>query len=599
MTQTPIRAEETQQLAIMNTTTTTIFPPELVDQPTPTRTFTEILETYTSSCQPAAFTAFTAFTDINPTVSNVPAPAPIPTASASSLTPLTDLVSASHQPDQPDPSVIHQNNSTPFTAQPVSWLWQQRIPLAGITLLDGDHRLGKSLLSLQIAAAVSSGKPMPDGSPTIRGGVIIVTPFTDPNTTQRQQLIDLGADLDRIEILSFVPNTNPQLPQNPSFPPSDTRIFSLPEDLTHLFAAIERVDARLIIFDPFIHLLSRHYRYTKQRLSDLLTDLNHFLIEHTIACLLLRNCRAKGGHAKPTPLEKSDHFPTTAVSHLLLAPDPMQPKQILLSHALSRHSDLTPTLTLHIQSLPTNPNLAHITIHGHHILQADQLLAYRPDTLHRQLLAQLILPIIANSTEPVPATTLYSHFPNSSIPQVQRALKDLLNNGHIERPTRGFYTTRQKLDSPTATTSPSKLNHPAATTSSPKLNHPAAITTSLPNLDQPAAITSLPNLNKTTTKTTKLDASATTTPSSKFNQSAAITSSPKLDASAATTSSPSKLNSPAAITTKLDAPATTTPPSKLNSPAATTSNPKPPRPHKNAHKQNKPHGRPGHAKKKH
>jgi hypothetical protein len=544
MTQTPIRTEEAQQ------PTTTIFLPELLDPPTPIRSFTELLETYTSSCQPA----FTARTDPHPTVDNDRAP-------VDNLTPLIDLVSASN----------HTNRAA-ATAQPVAWLWQQRLPLGGITLLDGDHGLGKSLLSLQIAAAVSSGKPMPDGTPTIQGGVIIVTPFTDPNTTQRQHLIDLGADLDRIEILSFVPNTNPHLPQNPHFPPSKTRVFSIPEDFAHLFAAIERVNARLIIFDPFIHLLSRHHRYTKQRLSDLLTDLNHFLIDHRIACLILRNCRAKGGHAKPTPLEKSDHFPTAAVSHLLLAPDPMQPKQILLSHALNQHGALTPTLALRIQPLPTNPNLAYMTIQGHHILQADQLLAHRPDTLHRHLLAQRILPIIANSTEPTSATTLYAHFPHSSISQIQRALKDLLNLGHIERPTRGFYTT------------------------CPKLTESAATTLPLSKIDSsPATIPPLSNF---------IVSAATTSPSSKLDTPAATTSpSSKLDTPAATPSQ-AKLNTPAAIKTKLNTPAATTSPAKPNqsaaitslpktdAPAATTSNSKPPRPRKHPHKQKKSHGRP-------
>ena len=40
---------------------------------------------------------------------------------------------------------------TKVKAEPVRWLWQNRIPLAGITLLDGDHGTGKSLLALQIA----------------------------------------------------------------------------------------------------------------------------------------------------------------------------------------------------------------------------------------------------------------------------------------------------------------------------------------------------------------------------------------------------------------------------------------------------------------
>src|SRR3981189_3754467 len=46
--------------------------------------------------------------------------------------------------------------------QKVRWLWPDRIPLGRITLLVSDPGLGKSLLTLDIAARVSTGKPWPD-----------------------------------------------------------------------------------------------------------------------------------------------------------------------------------------------------------------------------------------------------------------------------------------------------------------------------------------------------------------------------------------------------------------------------------------------------
>jgi archaellum biogenesis ATPase FlaH len=46
----------------------------------------------------------------------------------------------------------------------VHWLWGGRIPLGKLTVLDGDPGEGKSVLMLDIAARVSTGKGMPDGS---------------------------------------------------------------------------------------------------------------------------------------------------------------------------------------------------------------------------------------------------------------------------------------------------------------------------------------------------------------------------------------------------------------------------------------------------
>lgn len=40
----------------------------------------------------------------------------------------------------------------------VSWLWENRVPLGKITMLDGDPGLGKSLLTLEIAARVTTGE---------------------------------------------------------------------------------------------------------------------------------------------------------------------------------------------------------------------------------------------------------------------------------------------------------------------------------------------------------------------------------------------------------------------------------------------------------
>jgi hypothetical protein len=421
-----------------------------------------------------------------------------------------------------DPFSIYQTNLALVRPRPVRWLWQERLPLSGITLLDGDHDCGKSLLALQIAAHVSSGTPMPDGTPTIQGGVVIVTPDTDATTAQLQLLTALGADLSHIEFLSFV-----QV-QSPESHTSNHRPFSLPEDLPRLFDATKRVDARLVILDPFINLLSREHRCTNQHLYHLLSDLNQRLIEHNVACLLVRNCHARGGRARPSALERSDHFITIAVSRLLLAPDPIQPARLLLSHAKSRHTALTSTLILQIQSLLANPAHPHITVEGVHTLQANDLISHRPDALHRRLLTQDLLHIITETPDPVPVATLYSLSPHSGVFQIQRALSSLFRMGLIDRPARGFYTLTNPtfpLDTTattTQTTTP-KLNATATTTQNPtpKLNTTATITqTPTPKLNTTATITQTP--------TPKLNATATTDsdPTPKLNTTATITQTP-------------------------------------------------------------------------
>ncbi len=416
------------------------------------------------------------------------------------------------------PSPFSQLNLAQTSSQPVSWLWQDRLPLSGITLLDGDHSCQKSLLSLQLAAHISSGTPLPDGTPSLQGGVVIITPHRDFAATQLQLLNAWGADLSRVEVLSYVHD-----PQTSSHP-SGHRPFSLPEDLSRLFEAVDRVNAHLIILDPFIDLLSHAHRWTDQRLGHLLADLNQRFIERGIACLIVRNCGAKGSLARPSVLERSERFQRIAASRLVMARDPMQPDHLLLAHVHGHHTALAlaPTLTLHVQPMSDHPDLPHITSLGTHSLTASDLLTHRPDALHRRLLSDHLLALITATTNPIHVSALYARSPHASPFQIQRSLKDLLNMGQIERPARGFYSPAPPnpvftTHTTTATTpeeqKASSLNITAATTleeqKASSLNIIAATT---PEEQKASSLNIIAATTPEEQKASSLNSTATTTP---------------------------------------------------------------------------------------
>ncbi len=58
--------------------------------------------------------------------------------------------------------------------QPVAWLWKGHVPLGELTLFDGDPATNKSSATLDLAARVSTGRPMPDGSEGVLGGVLLL-----------------------------------------------------------------------------------------------------------------------------------------------------------------------------------------------------------------------------------------------------------------------------------------------------------------------------------------------------------------------------------------------------------------------------------------
>lgn len=87
-----------------------------------------------------------------------------------------------------------------ITPEPVRWLWEGRIPLGKVTILQGEPGVGKSTLAYDLAARVSRGYEMPGdgragGAP---GNVLFFSGGDDLADTVRPRLDAAGADLTRI-----------------------------------------------------------------------------------------------------------------------------------------------------------------------------------------------------------------------------------------------------------------------------------------------------------------------------------------------------------------------------------------------------------------
>jgi len=50
-----------------------------------------------------------------------------------------------------------------YEPQAIEWLWPGRVAAGKVTLIDGDPSQGKSLLTLDLAARLTAGRPLPDG----------------------------------------------------------------------------------------------------------------------------------------------------------------------------------------------------------------------------------------------------------------------------------------------------------------------------------------------------------------------------------------------------------------------------------------------------
>ena len=136
-------------------------------------------------------------------------------------------------------------------SKPLQWLWEKYIPRGKLTTLDGDPGLGKSLLTLDLAARITTGRPMTDGSPGVSGNVVLIAPEDSPADTIKPRIEAAGGDPSRIRLLSQVESTNPKTRETVMQPFT----FSDQNHVYILGITILRTHAVLVIIDPLMAVL--------------------------------------------------------------------------------------------------------------------------------------------------------------------------------------------------------------------------------------------------------------------------------------------------------------------------------------------------------
>lgn len=124
----------------------------------------------------------------------------------------------------------------------VEWLWRGRVAKGKMTLIDGDPGRGKSVLTIDMAARITTGAPWPDGQPCPQGGVVILSAEDGLADTIRPRLDAAGGDPARVVALELVGE--------------DKHPVTLPDDLSYVEAAVRRVEASVVIVDPLMAYLA-------------------------------------------------------------------------------------------------------------------------------------------------------------------------------------------------------------------------------------------------------------------------------------------------------------------------------------------------------
>jgi putative DNA primase/helicase len=195
----------------------------------------------------------------------------------------------------PEPEAVRPISSRPdrygtvclSDVQPeaVDWLWFGRLALGKLTLIDGDPGLGKSLLSLDSTARVTTGSAWPDGLPcAVSGSVLLLGAEDGLADTVRPRLDVAHAAIHRVHALPIVgerPNGHPP---------------SIPDDIPDIEAALVATGAILLVIDPLMAFLGGKVNaHHDQDVRRALAPLAEMADRLRVAVLVIRHLNKSSG----------------------------------------------------------------------------------------------------------------------------------------------------------------------------------------------------------------------------------------------------------------------------------------------------------------
>jgi archaellum biogenesis ATPase FlaH len=245
-------------------------------------------------------------------------------------------------------------------AREVNWLWKPWIPLGKITVMDGDPGLGKSQILIDLAARLSTHGVMPDGYQGPIGTSIILSAEDDKHDTIRPRLDAAQADLSKVIIIDEMRTANSRRP------------IALPQDLMPIFSIVKKLQAKLLIIDPFMAYLEGLDAVKDQEVRKALHRFKS-MAEHTqCAMILLRHLNKAGGAKAIYRGGGSIGIIGAARVGLLVAQDPEQSEQGILACSKSNVAIKPPALTFTLTGTPNG--YSRVLWSGTSKLTADEII---------------------------------------------------------------------------------------------------------------------------------------------------------------------------------------------------------------------------------
>ena len=249
----------------------------------------------------------------------------------------------------------------------VRWLWDGRIALGKLNLVDGDPGTGKSAMTTDLAARVTVGQPWPDGADCRAGGVVILSAEDGLADTIRPRFDAAGGDASKAVAVSTVPDAE-----------GNERQIAIPDDLHVIEAAIERVGAVLVVIDPLMAFLPGEVNsHRDQDVRRALAPLARLAERTGAAIVVIRHLnKATGGNALYRG-GGSIGIVGAARSGLLIAKHPEDDSRRVLASIKSNLAAPAPSLVFGLSS--TQSGAVRVDWKGESSLDAAALLSAPTD----------------------------------------------------------------------------------------------------------------------------------------------------------------------------------------------------------------------------
>ncbi len=240
--------------------------------------------------------------------------------------------------------------------KPVDWLWENRIPRATLTIVEGIEGEGKSTMLCAIASAVTKGQGLSDMPLAASENVLWLSAEDDLARILKPRLIATGADV--------------------------TRVFAVAEAFTFDDKGVELVREMVERRQPVMVVIDPIFAYTKGDPSKgadariTTNQLKQIAEEFNCAIILVRHVGKSKGFGDPRAAGLySIEWRAAARSVLLCGSDPDNPQRRALTQSKNSYGPLSEGIGYEITNDPASPTGAKFSWVGHSDLTASRILS--------------------------------------------------------------------------------------------------------------------------------------------------------------------------------------------------------------------------------